>query len=75
MEIMFLFLGAIAGYMAGFCSGGYMSEHWRQRYWDKVPMFSKQQYKSIAKRLEIEADGGDNPAEFVKWAIEEETKC
>ncbi len=25
----------------------------------------------LAKKLEIEADGGDSPAEFVEWAIKE----
>lgn len=28
-------------------------------------------YEIFAKKLEIEADGGDNPAEFVKWAADE----
>ena len=27
--------------------------------------------KKLAEKLEIQADGGDNPAEFVEWAIRE----
>jgi len=34
-------------------------------------LITKRYYKDLAKLLEIQADGGDKPADFVGWVIKE----
>lgn len=65
-------------FILGLCIGDAMSERENYNYFKRLA--EQGFFKDIAintccaklaEKLEIQADGGDDPAEFVKWAVDQ----
>lgn len=47
------------------------NDKWRRIYRYSHGNFSDKELKRLSKILMLEADGGDDPVEYLRWAIEE----
>lgn len=72
--ILLIFYGVIITYIFGYANASSkLRNDWNNEYQMEQLLLNKKSLQRIAKELEIYADGED-PSEFVKYALEKELK-